>query len=236
MSELATSLSDRREEFETHFAVAVAVEERIFAGDDISIGGIKLSARYLLTMKSGLLVHLYNIVESTMTRASNLVGGAFGSVTPRQWTEKALREWLRENAVARIDGNEDTRLNTVHRFSALLVEGAPLGPQMLKKPSGTWTDKSIVEFARRLGVRFRLNRVLAAAIAERPEFGDQSPLEFLAERRNALAHGRRSFEEGANDLTLSQIRGLADAVFIYLEATAGAFQLYVDESHYLVTQ
>jgi hypothetical protein len=234
MSELATSLSERREEFETHFTVAVALEDRIFAGDDVSIGEIRLSSRHLLTMKSGLLVHLYNIVESTMSRATNLVGSAFGTVPPRQWTEKALREWLRKNAVARIDGSEDARLDTVHSFSLLLIEGNPLGPQELKKPSGTWTDKSIAEFARRLGVSFPLTEELGRCIASRPEFGDDSPLEFLAERRNALAHGRRSFEEGARDLTLTQIRDLADATLKYLDAAVVAFQSYVDQSHFVV--
>lgn len=234
MSELATSLNERREEFETHFAMAVALEGRIFAGDDISIGEIKLSSRHLLTMKSGLLVHLYNIVESTMSRATNLVGGAVGTVPPRQWTEKALREWLRKNAVARIDGSEDARLDTVHSFSMLLIEGKPLGPQELKKPSGTWTDRNIAEFAKRLGVSFPLNEELGKCIAGRPAFGDQSPLEFLADRRNALAHGRRSFEEGARDLTLAQIRELADATLKYLDATVVAFQSYVDQSHFMV--
>lgn len=233
MSELATSLNERREEFETHFAVAVALEDRIFAGDDISIGGIKLSSRHLLTMKSGLLVHLYNIVESTMSRATNLVGSAFGGVPPRQWTERALREWLRKNAVARIDGSEDARLNTIHSFSVLLIEGSPLGPQELKKPSGSWTDKNIAEFAKRLGVLFPLTKELGRSIAARPEFGDKSPLKFLAERRNALAHGRRSFEEGAKDLTLAQIRDLADATLKYLDAAVLAFQSYVDQNHFV---
>lgn len=235
MSELATSLSERREEFETHFAVAVALEDRIFAGDDVSIGEIKLSSRHLLTMKSGLLVHLYNIVESTMSRATSLVGSAFGAVPPHRWTEKALREWLRKNAVARIDGSEDARLDTVHGFSVLLIEGNPLGPQELKKPSGTWTDKNIAEFARRLGVSFPLNEELGRCIAPRSEFGDESPLEFLADRRNALAHGRRSFEEGAKDLTLAQIRDLADATLKYLDAAVEAFQGYVDQSHFVVS-
>ncbi len=236
MTELATSLSERREEFETHYAVAVAVENRIFAGEDINIGDLKLSSRHLLTMKSGLLVHLYNIVEATMSHATKLVGTAVGGVPPRQWTELALQEWLRENAVARIDGAEEARLKTVRDFSLLLIAGSPMGgPQKLKKPSGTWTDQSINVFAKRLGVSFPLTANLAKCIAPRTEFGDDSPLEFLAERRNALAHGRRTFEDGAKDLTLAQIRTLADCTFEYMEAAAAAFQGYVNNSHYMVT-
>ncbi|MEI8703504.1 MAE_28990/MAE_18760 family HEPN-like nuclease [Mesorhizobium sp. ISC15] len=234
MTAIRTSIDERREEFDTHYAVAVALEDRIFAGADVSIGETKLSSRHLLTMKSGLIVHLYNIVEATMFRATELVGSAVGTVPPRRWSENALREWLREYAVARVDGGEDSRLTTVHNISLRLLGDAALGPQQLKKPSGTWTDKHIAIFAERLGVEFRLSEAMWRRIAPRPEFRDKSPLEFLADRRNALAHGRRSFEEGANDLTLTQIREIADVTLDYVDEAAAAFQSYVDRSHYLV--
>lgn len=235
MTELVSFLSNRREEFDTHFALAVALDDRIFAGDEVSIGETKLSSRHLLTMKSGLLVHLYNIVEATMSRAIKLVGGAVGTVPPRHWSTNALREWLRENAVARAEGSEDTRLTTVHNMSMLLLGDAPLGPQRLKKPSGTWDDKLVATFARRLGVELNLSETMWRRVARRPEFREMSPLEFLADRRNALAHGRRSFEEGAKDLALAQIRELADVTLDYLELAAAAFQDYVDGNGHLAT-
>jgi hypothetical protein len=234
MTLLRSSLDERREEFNTHFAIAVALQDRIFSGDEVSLGETKLSARHLLTIKSGLVVHLYNIVEATMSRAVNLVGSAFGGVPPRQWSEHALREWLREHAVARIEGSEDTRLRTVHSVSLRLLGDAPLGPQTLKKPPGTWTDKHIATFAERLGIDFTLSEEMWRRIAARPEFRDLTPLEFVADRRNALAHGRRSFEEGAEDLALATIRELADITLDYLDAAAVAFQDYVDHGRYTV--
>jgi hypothetical protein len=59
-----------------------------------------------------------------------------------------------------------------------------------------------------------------------------SPLEFLADRRNAIAHGRRSFEDGASDLTLEDIGDLADVTLDYLELAVGAFQSYLDGQHF----
>lgn len=233
MTELRASLDDRREEFDTHYALAVALEDRIFAGDEVSIGETKLSSRHLLTMKSGLIVHLYNVVEATMSRTIKLVGDAVGAVPPRHWSENALREWLRENAV--VDGSEDTRLNTVHTISLRLRGETPLGPQQLKKPPGTWTDKHIATFAERLGVQFDVSEAMRRRIAPKPEFGDRSPLGFLADRRNALAHGRRSFEEGAKDLTLARLRDLADTTLDYLELATVAFQDYVDRKRYIAT-
>lgn len=233
MSELRTSLESRKEEFETHLTLAVALEDRIFAGDDVSIGSTKLSARHLLTMKSGLIVHLYNIVEATMSGTINLVGAAVGGVPSRQWSEKALREWLREHAVARLDGDEDARLATMHSVSLRILSETPVGTDKLKKPSGTWDDKRIAMFAKRLGVDLTMPEAAWRRIAPRPEFNDKSPLGFLAERRNALAHGRRSFETGANDLTLAKIREIADVTLEFLDLTVQRFQNYVDQNAFV---
>ena len=232
MTALRTSLSERREEFDTHYALAVALQDRMFAGE-VSIGETELSARHVLTLKSGLIVHLYNIVEATMTRVSDMMGEAVGSTPPSRWSDKALREWLREHAVSRAEGSEDNRLDTVYGASRLLLGDGPMGPQKLKKPSGSWSDKLIVRFAQRLGVDFQLTEEMWRRIAPRAEFRDESPLEFLAERRNAIAHGRRSFEDGASDLTLEAIRELADVTLDYLNFVVDAFQSHVDGDRHL---
>jgi len=236
MTTLRRMLVDRREEYDSHFALAEALQDRIFGGDDVSLGEITLSARHLMTMQSGLVVHLYNIVEATMTRATEMVGAAVGASSPRAWSQSALKEWLREYAVVRVDGAEDARLDMVHNASLLLLAEDPPGPQKLKKPSGTWTDKLIVTFAKRLGVPFELPDEMWRRIAKHPRYGDETPLGFLAERRNAIAHGRRSFEDGCKDLTLQEIRELANTTLDYLELAADAFQSYVDRRQYLVAE
>lgn len=233
MTELQGSLAERREEFDTHFALALALEGRIVAGEVVSIGETELSARHLMTIKSGLVVHLYNVVESIMSRTIETVGGAVGGVPPNDWSEKALREWLRRYAAVGIDGSEDTRLETIHGASQNLLSGEALGPQSFKKPSGTWSDKLIARFADRLGVSFHLPPEMWGRIKARPEYGDKTPMEFLAGRRNELAHGRRSFEDGARDMTLPEIRELSDITLDYLELAVHAFQAYVDNRHYM---
>ena len=227
MSELANSLSERQEEFTTHLSLAFALEFQILSGES-SIGETTLSARHLLTMKSGLLVHLYNIVESTMTKSMRMIGQAIGETSPNEWTTDALREWLRKNAPVNVEGSDETRLEIIHKASTILMTGEPLGRQELKKPSGTWTDKKIITFARRLGCEFTLSPEMHMKMSQSPEWGDQSPLQFLADRRNAIAHGRRSFEQGANDMTLQKIKQLSSVVLEYLEKAIEAFETYVD--------
>lgn len=235
MTTLRTALNARRDEFDAHFALAHALEDRLIFDAQAAVGSVNLSVRHINTIKSGLIVHLYNIEEAIMSQAIRHLGDAIGSVDPRRWTEGSLREWLRESIVSRIvDSNEDGRIATVYEASSLLLTSKSLGSQNLKKPSGTWDDKLIATFARRMSVTFNLPPEMWFRIAKSPKYGEKTPLQFLADRRNAIAHGRRSFEDGASDLTLSEIRELADVTLDYMGHAADAFHAHVENEAYLV--
>lgn len=233
MTALHTILADRRGEFDAHFVLAVALENQMFL--DASLGSVSLSVRHINTIKSGLIVHLYNIEEALMIQAMKLLGDALGAVDPRRWTEYSLKEWLREAIVSRTtEGNEDGRLTTVFTTSNLLLTQSTLGPQKLKKPSGTWDDKVIAKFIERMNVAFEMPAQMWTRIAASAKYGEKTPLQFLAARRNAIAHGRRSFEDGASDLDLNEIRMLADVTLDYLFYAADAFQKHVVTEAHLV--
>jgi hypothetical protein len=233
MTTLQMNLETRRDEFEAHFALARALQDRMML--DSSLGSISLSVRHINAIKSGLLVHLYNVEEAIMTRIMQFLGVALGEADPRRWTEQSLREWLRASIVSRtLDGNEDRRLDTVYNSSNLLLNQSIVGPQDLKKPSGTWNDKAIHTFASRMNVSFNLPEEMRRRIAASGEYGDKTPLEFLADRRNAIAHGRKSFEDGASDLELEKIRKIADIVLDYMTYTVDAFHDHVKREAHLV--
>jgi MAE_28990/MAE_18760-like HEPN len=235
MTTLRASLEIRREEFDAHFALASALQDRMILALDAPIGPVNLSARHINTLKSGLIVHLYNIEEAIMSQALQYLGGALGSSDPRRWTAFSLCEWLREYVAGRItESNEEGRLETIFQKSNLLLTEAALGPQRLKKPSGTWDDKGIALFSQRMNVTFNMPAQMWQRIAASPAYGDKTPLQFLADRRNAIAHGRRSFEDGASDMRLADIRTLADIVLDYIGHAADAFQTHVDTDAHLV--
>ena len=136
-----------------------------------SLGPVSLSVRHINTIKSGLIVHLYNIEEAIMSQGLQYLGDALGLADPRSWTEHSLKEWLRKSVVSRIsEGNEDGRLKTVHQMSALLLSNSVLGPQSLKKPSGTWDDKAIATFIDRMKVRFEMPEEMWRSIAPNPGY------------------------------------------------------------------
>jgi hypothetical protein len=236
MTTLRLDLEIRREEFDAHFSLAKALEDRMILELDAPLGAIKLSTRHINTIKSGLIVHIYNIEEAIMTQALKHLGVALGASDPRKWTESSMREWLRESVVSRIaESNEDSRLETVYQTSNSLLTLSHLGPQALKKPSGTWDDKNIATFSKRMNVKFNMPPEMWQRISATPKYGEKTPLQFLAIRRNAIAHGTRSFEDGASDLSLSDIRQLADVTIDYMGHAADAFHDHVENQAHLVS-
>lgn len=229
MTPFRRTLAERREQFDTHFTLARAMEDRIFEGQVVSIGETKLSVRHVMTLKSGLLVHLYNVVEATMAGVMEAVGSAIGAVPPTEWTDAALKEWLRKHAAVLSEGGEEGRLKIAHSAARNLLGTVSLDARSLKKPSGTWTDELVYTLAKRLGVRIRLSPDLYRRLQKRGDLRDLTPLGFVADRRNAIAHGRRSFEDGAKEIPLVRIRELADATFDFLDPVVEAFEGYVEQ-------
>lgn len=232
MSILANFLDDRRIELDSHFALAEALDAQLLGGEPVTLGETALSARHLMTVKSGLIVHVYNIVESTMNRSISEIGRAVRTTSPNEWSREALKEWLRHYASTGIDGNEDSRLEVVHRAALKLLAHDPIEELRFKKPSGSWDDQVIFTFSRRLSIAFPLNASIAPKIARKPKYGDQSAMNFLAERRNAIAHGRRSFEDGAKDLTIGDIKEIAEISLEYMGLAVNAFQAYIDDQKF----
>lgn len=233
MTTLHHTLTDRKNEFYSHLALAQAMDQRLFEGDPMQIGDITLNVRHLMTIKSGLIVHLYNIVEAVMTRTIEEVGAAVRLFPPTEWSNDTLKEWLRRYTSTGNNGNEESRLNRVHEAVLKLLDRETIEELNFKKPPGTWSDKVIFTFSKRLNVTFRLTEDIARKISPNPRYGDKSPLEFLAKRRNAIAHGTRSFENGAKDLTLQEIQDLAEITIEYMEFAVVAFQNFLNDRRFI---
>ena len=59
-------------------------------------------------------------------------------------------------------------------------------------------------------------------------------MKYLASRRNAIAHGATTFEEGARDHTLDEIEKLAARILPFLKAVAESYEAFLDAKDYLV--
>lgn len=234
MRDVLAYLDEREAEFGRHITVARLLEARVddVVGEDVA----QIEVRHVNTVKSGLLIHLYNIVEAVSTRTMKLVGQVVVTEKPKLWTEAVLREWVR---AAVWDGEErlgDGAITRLTRIGGVLASGDAPETFMIKGEPGSWDDDAIKKVASRLGCQLVLPAAIRRAAYERAYRNEMTAMRYLASRRNAIAHGATTFEDGARDHTLDEIAGLAGRVLPFLRAVALSYDAFLNAKAYLVPQ
>ncbi|WP_146097120.1 MAE_28990/MAE_18760 family HEPN-like nuclease [Brucella oryzae] len=197
---------------------------------------IQVEVRHINTLKSGLLIHLYNIVEAITTRTLSVVGGTVVTELPKRWTEAILKEWVRAAVWGGEERVGDGALARLTKVTGTLVSGGSLDAFSVKGEPGSWDDEAIKKVAKRLGCRLVLSREIKRAAYERAYRDETTALEYLARRRNDIAHGHTTFEEGAHDLTLDELSKLAARVLPYLRAVAESYEAFLNNKDYLAAE
>lgn len=232
MNEVLAYLGEREEEFARHLSIARMLQARV---DDVD-GNSQIEVRHVNTIKSGLLIHLYNIVEAITTRTLDAVGRTVVSERPKRWTEAVLKEWVR----AEIWGNEERigegAVKRLANVSGTLASGLSPAAFVVKGEPGSWDDGAIKRVAERLGCILVLTPEVARAAYERVYRDETTALGFLAKRRNAIAHGASTFEDGANDLTLDELGELGDRVLPFLRAVSESYRAFLVSKRFLAPE
>ena len=234
MKDVLSYLDEREEEFEQHLSIARMLEARV--DDTADEGHIHVEVRHVNTIKSGLLIHLYNIVEAITTRTLKSVGITVVSEKPGRWTDQVLKEWVRSeiwSGEERIGEGALTRLTNV---SGTLASGSPLKAFAIKGEPGSWNDNSIRKVADRLGCKLVLTAKVRRAAYEKAYRNDTSAMTYLAQRRNAIAHGESTFEDGARDHTLDEIAELSTRILPFLRAVVISYKSFLNDKHYLTIE
>lgn len=233
MREVLTYLEERRSEFERHLFVARLLEARV--NDAASDQTAQVEVRHVNTIKSGLLIHLYNIVEAIAVQTMEEVGRTVISEKPKRWTDAVRKEWVRS---AIWDGEErigDGAMNRLVDISAVLASGDAPEAFRIRGEPGSWDDVAIRKVAERLGCRLVLSDDVRRAVYEPVYRNETTAMKYLASRRNAIAHGSTTFEEGANDHTLDEIEKLGGRILPYLQEVCQSYQSYLDGQAYVKT-
>lgn len=231
MIDVLEYLDEREEEFARHLSIARILEARV---DYIADGGVvHVEVRHVNTIKSGLLIHLYNIVEAATTRTLAMVGQTVVTERPGRWTESVLKEWVRAEVWGGEERIGDGALSRLTRVSGTLASGNRPVAFVVKGEPGSWDDKAIKKVAQRLGCELSLTRQIRRAAYETVYRDNTTALEYLARRRNAISHGVSTFEDGANDITLNELEDLAVRIVPYLRAVAESYQTFLGRKNYL---
>jgi len=231
MNEVLSYLNERVEEFHSHLSIAQMLELRIDEG--IVDGNIRVEVRHVNTVKSGLLIHLYNIVEAVTSRTLKEVGEAVVTEKPNLWTENLLSEWVRSEVWNGEDRIGDQAMKRLTQVSSNLASGELLQAFRIKGEPGSWNDEAIKKVAVRLGCSLSLSSEVSRAAYERKYRNDNTALQYLASKRNAIAHGSSTFEEGANDLSIQELEELSDRILPYLKAVTESYQNFLVNKKYL---
>jgi MAE_28990/MAE_18760-like HEPN len=232
MNDVLAYLEEREEEFARHLSIAQILQARV---DDVK-GDAAVEVRHVNTIKSGLLIHLYNIVEAITTRTLDTVGRTVVAERPRRWTVSVRKEWVRASIWSGEDRVGDGAVNKLADISAALASGETLPAFKVKGEPGSWNDDSIKKVAERLGCALVLSEEVRRAAYERVYRDETTALGFLAKRRNAIAHGSSTFEGGANDLTLDELEKLSLRVLPYLRAVAESYREFLTSRNFLLPE
>lgn len=231
MREVHEYLAERRSEFERHLFLARLLEARV--DDAVGSDAAKVEIRHVNTLKSGLIIHLYNIVEAVTTRTMTVVGSTIVTEKPKLWTEVVLKEWVR---AAIWDGEDRLGEGAVTRLagiSGVLASGEAPSAFKIKGEPGSWDDDAIKTVAKRLGCQLVLTPAIKRAAFEKAYRNEMTAMKYLASRRNAIAHGATTFEEGAHDHTLDEIAALAERILPFLQAVTRSYEAFLNSKAYL---
>ena len=234
MKEVLDYIDERKAEFDRHLFVARLLEDRV--DDEVLPEEGRVEVRHINTLKSGLLIHLYNIVEAVSTRTLVVVGQTIITEKPRLWTADVMKEWLR--AVI-WDGEDRIGEGVVKRLmgvSGVLASGGAPDAFMVKGEPGSWDDAAIKNVAKRMGCSLNVPRAILREASEPVYLNEMSAMKYLSSRRNAIAHGATTFEDGARDQTLAEISDLANRVLPFLRAVSTSYQTFLDTKAYLAPQ
>jgi len=229
MNDVLAYLDEREDEFARHLSIARMLQARV---DDVD-GGAEVEVRHVNTIKSGLLIHLYNIVEAVTTRTLDTVGRTVVAERPKNWSPALRKEWVRAAIWSGEDRIGEGAVNKLAEISATLASGESPPAFKVKGEPGSWNDDAIKKVAERLGCELVLTNDVRRAAYERAYRDETTALGYLAKRRNAIAHGSSTFEDGANDLTLDELAKLGERVLPYLRAVAVSYRAFLANKSFL---
>lgn len=231
MINVISYLDERKDEFDRHLAIAQMLEARV--DESVGDGEVQVEIRHINALKSGLLIHLYNIVEATTTQTLKTVGQIIVRDKPKRWKETVLKEWLRAAVWSGEERIGDPALKRLIQVSGALVSGDSPDAFVVKGEPGSWNDKSIKKVADRLGCKLIIPRKVAKGAYEKKYLDEKTAMAYLADRRNAIAHGNSTFEDGASGMTLVDLKDLSQRILPYLRAVSESYKLFLEGKHYL---
>lgn len=193
---------------------------------------LELPAGTVHVLKAGVFLHLYNLVEATVTNGLECVAE---SITTTGMKFADLNSpWQR--AWAASYAKFDDELSSENKLVAALnmCHAVARGMVMEIKPRigvGNLDDRRIEDLAKRYGIALVLRPTVTRSVKHQV-LNDLGFLGLVRERRNGLAHGRDSFADTGRNYSTNDLARWSWATYQYLKDLLRSFELYVSEEKF----
>lgn len=237
MIDLRADFQERVAEVEAFLDLVTAIEHSVQSGIPIlgnpSGGTTIINPLQQRLLYAGVYLHLYNLVEATISRCIAAVEAAASSASRFQagdLSAELREEWVRAMARTHEILSMEHRLEAALSLCNHLVDMLPVKIKIAQGAGGNWDDEEIFRFAKRLGIHLKLK---TASAVKRPFRDDKGALQLIKHLRNKLAHGEMSFAECGEGLTAAQLIDLKDRTLNYLAEVIDCFEGFISRHEYL---
>lgn len=233
--ELVRSVFDERvNDIESYFDLVFHLELAISSGSAILGSGYTVKPEQQKIMYSSIYLHLYNLIESTISTLIDAVERHATSGINGQL--ELLTEKMRKLYVTSVAAPYELLTNEKRLEKAILLfeQVLKLQPINIKIPpggGGNWDVIEIEKLSKNIGVNITLTSPLKQKVM-RPFRDDKAPIRLIKEIRNKLAHGDISFAECGKNHVSSDFRSLIDIVKEYLTYIINKYDAYIIQHGY----
>jgi hypothetical protein len=205
-------------------------------------GTVTLQARNMTSMplgqssvhvlKAGVFLHLYNLVESTVTSGMEHIADQIksNSLLFQNLTEHWQRAWAKGFAKLDEDLGADRRLTVALEMCNVIANGMSIKIKP-KIGLGNLDDRRIEEIAKRYGIQLIIRPAVQKAVKHQV-LNELGFLGLVRQRRNDLAHGHDSFADIGRNYSITDLTRWSWATYQYLKELLGSFDVYVRASSF----
>jgi hypothetical protein len=189
-------------------------------------------------MYAGVYLHLYNLVESTITLTINAVENAASKEingNTKIMSEKMKKLWVKSIAEPHGTLSPEKRLEKAVALFDSIHGLLPFKMEIPKVGAGSWDYHLINAVSDSIGVSIEIDEQLKKRVV-RPIRDEKGPLRLVKEIRNKLAHGSISFAECGGSYTVNELKYLSDIIIEYLGCVLNSYEVFINEKGYVNAQ
>ncbi|CNK42151.1 TPA: MAE_28990/MAE_18760 family HEPN-like nuclease [Yersinia enterocolitica] len=230
---------DRVSDIESYFELVSNIELAIGSGGAVfNVVGTpyQINPGQQKIMYSGIYLHLYNLVESTISMLIEAVErhAAHGIDGQLLLLTENMKKLYVKSVVAPYESiSNDKRLEKALELFDQLLNVRPIELKIPPGGGGNWDVKEIKRLSNSIGIEIILPRSINQRVNTTFR-DDKGPIRLIKDIRNKLAHGSLSFTECGENHVASDFRSLIDIVTEYLKYVIQAYDNFISANGYKI--